>query len=269
MRHYKGFLILILGFLSTLALGNAGEASIGESRQVFDTKRPVIDQPNLDGVTTTINLGAARDNTLYEDGTGSLSNGQGQHLFAGKTDEGIIRRGLLAFDLANNIPPDSIIISATLQLRVTKVPLGPLVSEQFSIHRLMADWGEGDSIAPGFEGSGGAAQSGDATWLHTFYDISQWSDVGGDFQAPASATIEIAGTGVYTWQPTTAMLLDLNRWLGEPESNHGWIVIGDESRARTARRFGSSENSIPADRPTLFVEYAPAKTQYLPFVMKP
>ena len=37
---------------------------------------------------------ASKDNTLYEDRRGRLSNGGGTHFFVGVTDTGIIRRGL-------------------------------------------------------------------------------------------------------------------------------------------------------------------------------
>ena len=61
----------------------------------------------------TVTLSAVRDNTMYsEDGT--LSNGSGDHLFAGGTKDNIpsegklfVRRGLLAFDIAGAIPAGS------------------------------------------------------------------------------------------------------------------------------------------------------------------
>ena len=48
-------------------------------------------------------LAASKDNTLYEDPNGALSNGQGMRFFAGKTANGLIRRGLIAFDLRSEI----------------------------------------------------------------------------------------------------------------------------------------------------------------------
>ena len=46
----------------------------------------------------TVMLPPQKDNTLYEDGAGSLSNGQGAYFFAGKTVSNSLRRGLIAFD---------------------------------------------------------------------------------------------------------------------------------------------------------------------------
>ena len=55
----------------------------------------------------TATLVASRDNTLYESSTGSLSNGSGTYLFAGRTDvSSELRRGLLYFDLSS-IPAGS------------------------------------------------------------------------------------------------------------------------------------------------------------------
>ncbi|MCP4246795.1 MAG: hypothetical protein GY778_07075, partial [bacterium] len=50
---------------------------------------------------TTFDIPAAKDNTLYEDSLGALSNGAGIYLFTGRTDvaaNGKLRRGLVAFD---------------------------------------------------------------------------------------------------------------------------------------------------------------------------
>ena len=61
-------------------------------------------------------LDAARDNTLYEDATGGRSNGAGQYMFTGNTDDPRIRRALIAFDVAGQIPAGSVINSVELRL---------------------------------------------------------------------------------------------------------------------------------------------------------
>ena len=45
---------------------------------------------------------------------GDLSNALGFHFFAGKTAMSELRRGVLAFDIAGNIPPGSTITAASL-----------------------------------------------------------------------------------------------------------------------------------------------------------
>ncbi len=110
----------------------------------------------------------SKDNTLYESASGSLSNGAGQHFFAGRTDVlagALIRRALLTFDIAGNIPAGSTIINVTLMLNMSRTNLaaGP---RTVSLHRVLADWGEGTSDPLGGGGGGAAATLGDTTWIH-------------------------------------------------------------------------------------------------------
>ncbi len=48
----------------------------------------------------TLSFLPTKDNTLYQDAAGSLSNGQGAYLFSGRTKDGFIRRGLMALNLS-------------------------------------------------------------------------------------------------------------------------------------------------------------------------
>ena len=113
-----------------------------------------------------IDLSPIQDNTLYEDEAGSLSNGAGDHFFVGAIAGGELRRGVIAFDIAENIPAGSTIESVTLQLNMSRTSSG---GQPIELRRLLADWGEGSSNAPGQEGGGDAATSGDATWVYTFF----------------------------------------------------------------------------------------------------
>ena len=47
-----------------------------------------------------VQIEASKDNTLYESAAGDLSNGAGSGFVAGLTNMGLIRRGLVAFDVA-------------------------------------------------------------------------------------------------------------------------------------------------------------------------
>ena len=88
---------------------------------------------------------AAKDNTLYESPAGSLSNGAGQHFFVGRTAQSAnsIRRGLIAFDIAGNIPAASTIDSVELNLRMSRTRSS--VGLVIELHRVLDDWGEGSS----------------------------------------------------------------------------------------------------------------------------
>ena len=150
-----------------------------------------------------VTLQATRDNTLFENATGALSNGAGEHLFAGATGDKGVRRAVLAFDVADFIPAGSTIDSVRLTLNMNRSQRAG--AENFPLYRLLADWGEGTSVAAGQEGGGGPATTGDATWIHTFYASSFWATPGGDFarlRAPRSsstARVSIPGARRLRW----------------------------------------------------------------------
>jgi len=203
-------------------------------------------------------LPALKDNTLYEDKNGQLSNGMGDFFFTGKTQQGPgidRRRGLLAFDLSA-IPAGSVITSAVLHLECSMVHPGS-PPHDVSLHRALADWGEGNSDAFGNEGIGDGAQAGDATWLHTFYDTQFWANVGGDFAATPSATTVVSTVGPYSWGPTAEMAADVQHWMDNPSENFGWVVVGDESTPGSAKRFNSLQNPLTSQRPRLVVNFDP------------
>src|SRR3989337_435603 len=54
----------------------------------------------------SVAINPSKDNTLYQYfvADGDRSNGAGDRFFAGKTDQGRIRRGVLAFNVAASIP---------------------------------------------------------------------------------------------------------------------------------------------------------------------
>src|SRR5690606_9515519 len=136
----------------------------------------------------TVSIPCDRDNTLYEDASGSLSNGAGSGLFVGKNGGDLIRRTLLHFDVAAAMPAGARVLSASLSFRLHP----SLASGQTaSVHRVLQDWGEGTSVASGNGGSGAPATSNDATWLHRFYPSQLWTTAGGDYQATASFALPL------------------------------------------------------------------------------
>ena len=205
-----------------------------------------------------VTLGASKDNTLYQDFAGELSNGAGEYLFAGNTKRVGFRRGLLAFDIAGNIAVGSTIDSVELRLTLSLKPTDVGATTQ-SLHRVLADWGEGTSDAGTPGGLGVLATPGDATWFHTFSDGagggSLWTTPGGDSAAAASASQSVDDVGSYTWSSTLDLVADVQAWLDSPSGNFGWAVIGDEATTHNARRYGSRENSVAANRPQLVINY--------------
>ena len=210
-----------------------------------------------------ISLAPSKDNTLYENVDGSLSNGAGIYLFAGQTAASAnnLRRAVMAFDIAGNIPAGSTINSVTLTLDMNKSREAG--AETFDLHRLLSDWGEGDSNASGQEGAGAPSQPSDATWIHAFYPTNNWTIPGGDFDAITSGSATVDSVeGPYSWGSNTQMVADVQAWLDAPASNFGWLLKGPESYV-TAKRFASSENTNAAARPSLVIDFTSGGT--LPF----
>jgi len=211
----------------------------------------------------TVILVASRDNTLYEDMAGSVSNGQGENLFAGNTLGAGVRRGLLAFNVVSNVPPGSVIEEVTLTLHVSNVPPG-FTPTPIGLHRVLQPWGEGASAAGGPGGQGVPAAPGDATWLHTFYDTDFWTTPGGDFDGVPSATQMVGDVGFVTWGSTPEMVADVQEWLDFPEDSDGWLLLGDEVNLQTARRFDSRENVEPDFWPVIEVQFTPPTVVEIP-----
>jgi hypothetical protein len=200
-----------------------------------------------------INLTPSKDNTLYEydPADGDRSNGAGFHFFAGETAMGELRRGVLAFDIAGHIPAGSTILAVTLSMNMSRTALD--TARTVELHKLLADWGEGTSHAPGEEGDGAPATPNDATWRHRFFDTIFWTNQGGDFSATVSASQSVGPIGQYAWT-SAQMVADVQSWLDNPGTNFGWLVLGDESTIATAKRFDSRGSASP---PMLTIQYIP------------
>jgi len=201
----------------------------------------------------TVNINPSKDNTLYEYDplNGDKSNALGFHFFAGETGMKELRRGVLAFDIANNIPTGAVITAASLSLNMSRTPIN--TAYVVELHKLFADWGEGTSMAPGEEGDGAPATPNDATWRHRFFDTIFWNTQGGDFSATVSASQLVGVVGQYTWS-SAQMVADVQAWLDNPAGNFGWLVLGDETAIATAKRFDTRESASP---PMLTIEFIP------------
>lgn len=199
-----------------------------------------------------VDLGPSKDNTLYESGTGALSNGAGVFMFAGENNNGEIRRGLVRFDVSA-IPAGAVIQSAAVTLTLSKSAGGDAT---VSLHRVSADWGEGTSDASAEEGGGAAATTGDATWIHRFSATSTWTSAGGDFAASASASRTVGSTlAAYAWTSTNELVADVQLWVDTPGNNFGWLVKGAEGGTKTSKRFDTRETETSTNAPKLSVTY--------------
>ncbi len=200
----------------------------------------------------TASIPASRDNTLIETTGPARSEGAGPYVFAGRIDRNIrsIRRGVIAFDVAAQLPAKARIRRAALVVHVDRTGR---FAGGVAAHRLLAAWGEGTSASG--RGLGAPATPGDSTWVHTFYDAAFWGTPGGDFVPVASASGVDAGDGYIVLGPTDALAADVQAWLERPDEAHGWLLRGDESSPGTVLALDSREASDAALRPLLVVQY--------------
>src|SRR5205814_1964951 len=120
------------------------------------------------------------------------------------------RRGLIAFDLSS-IPANATVTGASLTMTLSRT--GPFYPDDISLRKALANWGEGASNAGNPGGHGAQAQSGDATWLHTFYSTSFWTNPGGDFSSTSSATTTVElWNQDYVWSGS-GLLADVQAWI--------------------------------------------------------
>ena len=200
-------------------------------------------------------MSASKDDTLYEpQGKEQRNNGAGEWFFSGQTGGADVRRGLIAFDIAAGIPAGATVTGVSLTLNMSRTIAGEI---DIRLHRLLDDWQEGAGQGFGNEGSGASAVPGDVTWNYRVFMSLDWSTPGGNFFPVASATVTVGGPGSYTWQ-SSGLVANVQKWLDDPTTNFGWVLLGDETKSRTTKRFDSKENEKETNRPVLVVEYTPS-----------
>ncbi len=213
--------------------------------------------PIPDVIADVAVLTPSKDNSIFLSDP-LASNGIGQGMFCGRTAPrtNITHRGLMHFDLASAIPPNSTINSVTLTMRLLSAsPAGGPVD--CTIHRLNANWGEGES--EGFGGSGAEPAPGDATWQHCFFPDQFWLTPGGDFDpTPLDSQPTETVTTSIVWGPTPSLTALVRQWIDTPSANFGLMIRGDETQNSTARQFASREyQADPSFRPTLTIDFTP------------
>jgi hypothetical protein len=232
---------------------------VGASRQAVVAFALCLAAAGQPAAAAIVSLEPDRDNAMSQDDP-AYANGAGSFLFIGAIASGGARRSMLRFDLTS-IPAGSTVTAASLRFTISKTaPQSGF--DPATLHRLVADWGEGTSNG----GSGGGltqASPGDATWDHRFYGDPPavprvfWAQPGADFVATASGGTTVGGNGTYTIPSTPQLVADVQAWVNQPASNFGWIMLGNETDSQSARRVFGRSAFAPAERPLLTIEYAP------------
>ncbi len=211
----------------------------------------------------TVTLQALQDTSIYvgTPGAEARADGSGDYLWLSVTAEGLNRRMLIKFDLGA-VPAGALVRQVSLTLYESRAR----DEHDVALHRLLASWGEGASNGGG-QGTGADAQPGDATWVSRFHPGAPWQTPGGDFDPVPSAVQRIGlPNTTYTWSgelpvgggAPPRIVSDVQGWLQNPASNHGWIFIGAESGLQNAKRFESRNNAVTSLRPKLTLVYTPA-----------
>ena len=180
------------------------------------------------GRATTVTIGGAsdiniardvNDATIFENDPDN-SNGAGPGMFSGTDGSGLPLRGLLRFDVADNVPAGATIFNVQLELFLGKVagsgggggPGSGVAFSNIELHKLSTGWGEGTTGSGdtqiGTTGQGFPANPGDATWNAAFYPSTAWTNPGGDFAPTASAVATVGTTmnAASTWGTTPARI---------------------------------------------------------------
>ncbi len=178
-------------------------------------------------------------------------------------------RGLLKFDLAGAVPPQSRITGVVLAVDITKVPGdNPDNATFYDVHRMLQSWGEGsktNAVSPPSQGNGlgTPASLGEANWYYRFASNRTWTTPGGkagsDYATNVSASqfISTPSQAPFYFDSTTQIVSDVQFWLDHPQSNFGWMIKAhDETEGWTARRFMAREDPINI-YPALFLDYIP------------
>lgn len=184
------------------------------------------------------------DATILANATGG--NRAPDSIFVGCNSRGTAHRGLIRFDVSS-IPADATIVSVALELSLLKTRSS---GDPMKVCRLRESWDEDAVAADGSRES----NNGGVTWALRSKEKGAWSTAGGHRAPEASATAIIDGAKRYS-VTSAAMLADVKGWIQSPDSNHGWLLLGDESSAPTVKRFASRRNADSDARPALLIEY--------------
>jgi hypothetical protein len=202
-------------------------------------------------------LEPAKDNTIFSESL-SQSNGADFNIFAGTELAGNERRALLAFDLSV-IPQGALVTGAELRMTMTRTQAGPV---EIRVHRLLADWGEGEADGAMGGGGGAPASGADATWTHRFFDTDTWASGGGDFDPSPITTATVSGPDTYLFSQNAVFVDLVQDWIDGISENFGFILIADDELSDpTAKRFAARENPLNDNRPKLIVSYEISELQ--------
>jgi hypothetical protein len=225
-----------------------------------------------------IELPAVQDATLFG-GSDATNNASGSvpGMFVGTDGQGNAKRGLIEFDIADNIPAGSTITAVSLTMTVGQVAgsgggggSGSGGSYTISLFNESQAWSPSTNVAGsgsfGGTGHGAAAHTGDVTWNDAAYPSTAWNvAAGGNWTTSltdlADASVGATSGASYTWS-SQGLVASVQSWLDTPSTNFGWLIKNaDETDATDFRAFwgpqGAANAGNAALAPELTVTYTP------------
>jgi len=189
-------------------------------------------------LANVLTLGTSQDSMVTEQ---FLATPQGTNIYmiAGTNGQDEDSRSLLAFNLTA-IPSNAVVSSAALTVKVVKLAPGFPSSGTMDLRRLLVAWSDGA-----------------ATWTNRLTSI-RWSTNGAaapvDFTNSITQSITVTAQTTYTFVSNSNMVADVQRWVNNPASNFGWIIISElQGTLFTECKFGTRENS--GNEPSLTVQF--------------
>lgn len=196
------------------------------------------------GKAATVTVPCGADTSIFELAPENNLGGM-SFMPVGRLATGARARALLRFDLAQHLPQDAFIRAVRLDVEVLE---GDAENAEFSLHRMLRPWGEGDKSGGSFEDDffGAPASDGEATWLACLHAAMNWTEPGcspgTDYVAQRTADEMVDQSGPYAFTSST-MLNDVAMWAANPGTNFGWLLkAGDELRTDTGVFFASRED---------------------------
>lgn len=207
-----------------------------------------------------VTIGASQDVTLFGATSTNNNNSSGPGMFVG-SDGTSPKRGIIQFDVASaGIPAGATITGVTMTLYLgmwagssgTNTG-GDIGSRIIRLYDVTTGWSPSTNFTtnkpgPGFGGTGGGAtpNTGEATWNFAHFNTTPWITPGGDFVSTESADTSVDNNlnSPYTWS-SAQMAADVQAWLANPSSNHGWLLKNDEEGAvKSFRAFYTAEGAV-------------------------
>jgi len=241
--------------LRALSFGAAGAPATVNVAIRGETIVPTaIHETEITATAQTVAIAPTKDTTLYQ-ASPTSSNGQGESFWSTAATASNALHGLMAFDVASNVPAGATILDARIELQVLAASGATPAFRLFPVPRNPSvAWVEGSANAAGDESAAPAAVSNAATWTHRQWlsttPLGAWTTAGGDMGPTSLRNLSVTQTGLIVIQ--SANLLQHVQALHTDTTTWDGLLLFPLSGAM---RFASDEHATAAFRPRLHVDY--------------